>query len=397
MNLRIVILPKKILADGRHKIRIAISHRGATRYFLTRFIVDSEKHLKNGNVVGVREASYINAQLRAQMQEIYEIYDKIELPHFYTCSQLVEIISDKIHEAKMKTLRDVFEQYISLCSCGQSSINVYRTNMVAAFDFFGEDYILQRFNEKSLKSYIDHLLKIGKSKQTINAYVATLRALVLFAEKRKIVEYEISPFESYKIFPKTSRKASVSLENLATLRDAELHGHTAKVRDVILLSFYLAGMNVVDMLQQDFRKDHVSFQRQKTRNRRSDGEMVEFSIHPKAREIIDRYIRKDGTLAIEDCNRSKISSYIGRYLRDIVGNDNFIFYSARKTFAQTAYELGFSEHLIEYCIGDVQSKSRIVNYYIRSTRQMADRLITAVIEEFEKTKSPPPSRATETE
>ena len=90
MNLRIVILPAKVLADGTHKIRIAISHKGQTRYFVTRFIVPGPEYLHDGQVVGLNNASYINQQLRIRMSKIYAICDQATDIEYYTCSQLVQ-------------------------------------------------------------------------------------------------------------------------------------------------------------------------------------------------------------------------------------------------------------------------------------------------------------------
>ena len=50
---RIVILPAKMLIGGKHKLRIAISHNSDTRYIPTQYIVDSEKNLQDGQVVGM--------------------------------------------------------------------------------------------------------------------------------------------------------------------------------------------------------------------------------------------------------------------------------------------------------------------------------------------------------
>ena len=50
-NFSIVIVPTKKLANGRHRIRIAVAHRSKTRYIPTQFTLDSASQLKNGRVV----------------------------------------------------------------------------------------------------------------------------------------------------------------------------------------------------------------------------------------------------------------------------------------------------------------------------------------------------------
>ena len=39
----IVIVPTKRLANGKHRIRIAVAHQAQTRYIATPFILDSMK------------------------------------------------------------------------------------------------------------------------------------------------------------------------------------------------------------------------------------------------------------------------------------------------------------------------------------------------------------------
>ena len=114
MKLRICILQAKVLADGSHKIRIAISHKGTTRYFLTRFTVPSESNLCNGVVVGIDKASYINKQLALKMSKIYEAYDSIDDVEYLTCSQLVSEIEGRMLSEKPHLLLDVANEYIKL-------------------------------------------------------------------------------------------------------------------------------------------------------------------------------------------------------------------------------------------------------------------------------------------
>lgn len=45
-NFSIVIVPTKKLANGRHRIRIAVAHRSKTRYIPTQFTLDSASQLK---------------------------------------------------------------------------------------------------------------------------------------------------------------------------------------------------------------------------------------------------------------------------------------------------------------------------------------------------------------
>lgn len=47
-TLKLTIFKAKVLKNGKHKIRIALCHKGETCYILTRYLIDSENQFKNG-------------------------------------------------------------------------------------------------------------------------------------------------------------------------------------------------------------------------------------------------------------------------------------------------------------------------------------------------------------
>ena len=44
-TLKLTIFKAKVLKNGKHKIRIALCHKGETCYILTRYLIDSENQL----------------------------------------------------------------------------------------------------------------------------------------------------------------------------------------------------------------------------------------------------------------------------------------------------------------------------------------------------------------
>ena len=48
------------------------------------------------------------------------------------------------------------------------------------------------------------------------------------------------------------------------------------------------------MLDIDFRKDWIEYYRRKTKNKKSGESKTAFSIQPEAREIINKYMQKNG-------------------------------------------------------------------------------------------------------
>ena len=166
------------------------------------------------------------------------------------------------------------------------------------------------------------------------------------------------PFRDFDMPKNKVRDVSLSIEQLRVIRDAEFEGQYKEQmtfsRDLFMLSFYLCGMNLVDILRLDLPKDSIRFLRQKTASRRSVDESTEFTIQPEARSKLV----KDGQIVYKKKYRTycSLTRTLIRHLKHVAEACNIdcrlIFYSARKTFAQLANELMVKDSIIEYCIGD---------------------------------------------
>lgn len=394
MNLRVVILPAKQLANGTHKIRIAISHRGETRYIVTRFVVPSTDNLRNGSVVNVNNASYINQQLRIRMNNIYNICDREPNIEYFSCAQLMSFIDAKESRIAPKTFHEIAEKFLASkrMSVAEATVKLYEDCIRKFETFFGEDYLLQLLTSDDLHKYRKWLTDKCKLKQTtISIREKDLHTIINYAVRLKYVTYEISPYISFSDCKPTVRQCTLTIEELRAIRDLDFSKKPRDkmkgfARDVLMLSFYLCGMNLTDMLAVDLSKEYVSYARKKTRNNRKTLQNTEFTIQPEARALIDRLF-VDGKLSIK---HERSYNAVSRILRDnlpkiakAVGIEGkkLVYYSARKTFAQLANELFIKDSVIEYCIGDTVTQStKVIGFYIQVNKRMADKSIRKVFD-----------------
>ncbi|MDE6787646.1 MAG: recombinase, partial [Muribaculaceae bacterium] len=91
-TLSAVIVPAKVLKDGRHKVRISIAHNGETRYIVTDITIDSVKEFRNGMIVRRSDAAFMNTKLRSIIQHYQEVMYEIQYAEGLTCSELVELL-----------------------------------------------------------------------------------------------------------------------------------------------------------------------------------------------------------------------------------------------------------------------------------------------------------------
>ena len=369
-----------------------MSHRGTTRYFNTRFKVPSPKNVVGGQIVGVANANYMNMQLLQKVTNIYKVYDELADADYYTCSQLLAVIEERLKGGVPKTLHDVIEEFVENKRHGVSAgtMRIVGFAVKVFYEFFQQDFFIKRLDAQTLYAFRDFMTKKGLNSSTQSIYFQVLREVVNYAVKHKYVKYEVYPFMDFEEPKPLSRNVAVSIEELRLIRDKEFAGKYAKqldfVRDLFMLSFYMCGMNLVDLLRMDYSGNYVHFLRKKTEARRPDEASTEFTIQPEARAILDR-IYKDGGFVFNGKTKSRTgyNSMLNRYVPMIAEQcgikKRLIFYSARKTFAQLSNELMIKDSIIEYCIGDaVTNDRRVIGSYIRINKRMADFAIRKVFD-----------------
>lgn len=398
--------------DGSFGIKLQISTAGRAAYIPTRFKVDNLKQWKDGRVVKHPDAEYINKKLRALLVAYQEIFDGMPNPNV-PAPEIKAYLERNFH--KSDSLKDFAEAYIArLEKEGRDS---YAQNMGYTLKYirecFGESVTLQQFSPASLKAFENHLRekgsrqtpkkdaakKPGRSKApkpisdtSINIRMTHLKAILNAAVAEGIVEYKVNPFQGYKMPSKNIRETWISKEELKRIREAKFSGigerrHTI-ARDLFMLSFYFAGINLTDLIDARLDGDTITFVRKKTSAKKQGEKDVSLTIQPEARAIIDKYIDKDGTLdfGYNFSDYAQFRSFITRGLRKIGENlgieNNLMFYSARKTFVQFGQQLGIPIYVLEYSIGQTikEANKRPIFDYLKVMRFQADLAIRAVID-----------------
>ncbi len=396
MNIRIVILPLKVLADGSHKLRIAVSHNSQTRYIPTRFTVPSPKNLKNGNVVGVPNAQYINLQLRTRMNDFYKACDELEDIDYYTCAQLVNMLTKRQEQnTGLKTVEQISEDMLTNRehAWSKSTVAGFKQGIRRFIEYAGKDFVLCTLTHDNVVAYHKFLEMLGYSQTSVGMRMESLKRLVKYAIRHGYVKYKVYPFLDYKTVKSARRDIALSLDQLRMMRDMELTNKwEVYARDLFMLSFYLCGMNLADILRLDLTQEAVSFIRKKTFKRRDANDTTEFTIQPEARAILDKYLNSEGKLQFNGFTTERSIQHINAdhliKLRSKIGFEKLIFYSARKTFAQIANELMVKDSVIEYCIGDSPLPSnRALSFYVKVNKRMADKAIRRVFDAVASDKS----------
>lgn len=214
------------------------------------------------------------------------------------------------------------------------------------------------------------------------------------------------PFRGYSIIEEETLPNNLCVDDLRRLRDWPCEPWQRKYLDFFMLSFYLAGMNPVDilMLRDDAVKDgHVSFVRRKTNKEGAKKiRTVVLPLVDEARTIIERYPSRDGYLLgfmdgradyhsfMKKCNealkkigrRSIVADKVGR-LRKVKYDPLFpgiTLYTARYSFGSiAANDLDISEQTIGQCLGHSWSR-HVTARYIAHDQRRIDNAVRRVVD-----------------
>lgn len=391
-TLKLAVTPDKIAKDGTHKIRIALGHKSTTRYIVTRFKIDNLSQFKNGQVVKRPDAALINTKLRNLLNEYQEKLDSIKCISMYDCKQLREILVNSAPAGQTAaTFQAVAKSYISeLIEDGRENYaKLLERNCRYFTEFTKGEFLLSEITPEIINNYDRYLRnnkKVGET--TIGMMMSRTRTIINRAIKKQLVRYDVKPFAYYSIKSSPVREVDITVENLTKIKNYTPTEKKFRVaRDCFMLSFYLGGINLVDLLEIDFKKkDVIEYVRKKPRNTKQGDQRIIIAIPDEAKSIIKEWMNSNtGKLDFGyKFTYSNFYRYLTRNLNTIAENLNInqklVFYSARKSFAQFASELGISDGVIDYCLGHSDKSKGIIRYYTKVKQKQAEIAINRVID-----------------
>lgn len=165
-----------------------------------------------------------------------------------------------------------------------------------------------------LESYDRWMSEQGIRQNSRNVYYRNIRTVF-----NRAIDDEVTtayPFRKFKLKKQTTKKRSLTIDELRTLRDYPVEDWQKKYVDLFFLMFYLIGINAADLLpakRKQVRNGRLEYERAKTYKEYS------IKIEPEAQAIIDRYKGKDHLLSFcdEHADYKYILQRLSRVLKTI--------------------------------------------------------------------------------
>lgn len=383
-TIKLAVLKHTKAKDGTYKIRIAIGHKSETRYIVTKYKINSISEFVNGTVVRLPNSHELNVKLRNLLNDYEERLERIPSPDDYTCEELRDLLKKMRSQSSAVTFQQVSHRYQrELTEDGRASYASMLQNSLRLFqDFTGGDIFLSDISTTTITEFERWMKRRGSSQTYANMTLSMTRTIINRAIKQQLIIYSLHPFAYWKRTADDEREIDISVDELRLIRDAKPRLKKQRVaRDIFMLSYYLGGINMIDLLAIDFRGISVlEYTRHKSRNTKTSNRRISFSIQPEAQELITKWMnRNTGRLdfGYKFAYRNFLQ-YITRGIKSLAEELNFensrkvCYYSARKSFVQHGFDLGISLETLEYCIGQSVKSNRPIFNYLKIMRKHAD-------------------------
>ena len=374
-TLRTTVLSKKV--NNKFPILICISQKTERAYIQTGIYLDDTSEFENGIIVYRKDAKSLNRKLLFTFEEYKEKFDKIN-----DGTLKPSLIKRKLVGSRVSFIEYWTDRISDFRKDGRMSYSKMNEDTLKLFIQAEGEINIECINHSVVEHFTLWLKKRGHTQGGISIRLSHLKARVNELIKTGVLRCDIHPFVYTKVPASLVRKCDIELEDFIRLKQysTESKGQLF-AKDMLMLSFYLGGINFADIHQGDFSSETFKYNRKKSSRKLS--EEIVIPILPEARAIINKYIKNERLELGYNFTYRNLQSYINRELKKIGNSLNIkgiCFYSARKSFAQYASELGIPDSVIDYLLGHSDKNRGIIRYYTKVRYKQAEIALKRVVD-----------------
>lgn len=368
--------------DGNYSVKMRITFKQKSKYITTSEVASPSQLTKK---LAVKDPELKNRLLRLEtrMREAVSDLDMYALEQM----QIGDIITHISRRINGDFRLDFLAFWpVAVADKPKGSRENYMVAFRAFKRFLGVETLdISKVTSRLMREYESYLeKKHGKGARAVTMYTAAVKHVHSLARKKynndEAGEFVIrNPFEFYsppkQMLATRHRDIDLSLvQQMIDLRQ-ELEGRERRAVDAFLLSFALMGMNAPDMLDcKPPKKGIIVYNRQKTRDHRLDRAEMHVRIEPCVMPIYREWSEDDGAHAFAfhrfHDNFKQFTWALAKGLKKYrarvgIPDGELDFYSARHTWATTAYNIGIGEGIVNDCLCHSDQNMKITDGYIR--------------------------------
>ena len=392
----------RYIMKGNHAMKIYVNNRDFKVFFAITF-----KYKRFYIYTGLQTTEKFSGMIfpksdksaKAKTARLASLYADVEnyvLSHPNdTVEELKDHLKEVINGAK-KSDTSSFVCYIRKIAETKGRYNTQRNyeRVARAIEIYDKDCTFESVDKKWIVSYIDHERRKGRKDNGIQTDIQILKFVF-----NRAIEDEITdkfPFRGVSVKKDQTKKRCLSLEQLRAIRDFKLTGKKAMYRDCFMLSFYLIGINISDLLflpKTALKNGRIIYKRNKT------GKLYDIKVEPEAMEIIARHKsrKKDRLLSFLEEGDATITNTFAnnltRHLRTIGEKERHSYYVtvhhieegitsywSRHTWATMASELDIPMEVIGRSLGHSLWDNAVTSTYIKYDTKKIDEANRKVID-----------------
>lgn len=394
--------------DNTYNIQLEVQHKQKQARISTKYYVPKGLY-KDGKITrrcdSVENVKSVNDSLEYSLVMAREaIRDLTHDGSIYDMT-VVEIRDYIKHGGKARKKKPYFLAYFKehkKSYSNTSTKNKYSNTYVALEEFFKHDLLFEEINKTTLYRFKAWRLKKCMP-NTVNMDLRNIKTVFNRAIDDNVIDQGIFPFRKFEFCTAEKRHyLKLSLDEIKEIRDlnSEQEG-VNDARDFFMLSFYLIGINNVDIYNiTDIKEDRIIYTRQKT------GKLYSVKVEPEALEIIERHRGKTTFLDWSErfTNSNTLTNVINRRLKLI--KPDLIMYAARHSWVGIAESepIFAGQYLISQALGHGAIGGATGYYHTAQSkpvddlnRSVIDQLIDQVIESTDIQESTDTQESSETQ
>ena len=358
--------------DGTFPVSIRVTNNRKSAYIKTGIYVDRSQITKKYELKDPDVMAVLAKRIKEYREKILNIEQNADVHH------IVKYLMEG------SDIVDFFKYGYELAKTKRSGEKNYATSLNRFSQFMGVDSLpFSMLEKKNLTDFEKHLISTGL-KRAPSLYLSSLKHIFDEAKKQYKGLITNDPFEDYTLPEQNiAEKRALPIDLIRRIikytpsadgRDPRLRKDIL-AKDVFLLSFYLIGMNSADLYHCPPAKDgRFTYNRQKTKDRRSDRAMMSVKIEPEVEYLIEKYADRDGKRAFcfykMYADAGTFNSTLNKGLKIIGKNDdvkidNLEFYAARHSWANIAKNrCKIPLPIVHEALNHVDEKMKITNLYV---------------------------------
>lgn len=346
-TLNLKILPNRRKLSGKLGIYVSLTFKKEVRYISTEFEVDDEYQFENGKVCYRKDAAIMNKRIQYVLGIYRERMEGLNLNRFSNCAQLKEVLMKDGEEAEVITVRQLFERRIERLEkerrISYAEMNRYTCKVIVSL--IGDipiDYLTKRDIRETL---FKGMQRRGYAKGNIQMRMTHFKAAINEAIDEGLVKYDEHPFKGFTMPQSEPKLMDITVTQFQRIRDmVTSDSKLILARDLFLLSFYLGGINLADLVETDLSSKTMTYVRKKSAEHKTGERTTSLTIPDEAKTIINKYILGN-RLNLSFCNGYKnLQRYVNKCFAALAQHigiqTSFSYYAGRKTFAQFAFMIG---------------------------------------------------------